>query len=311
VAFYQGKKMGKIKSCSGGHMVWEREGFRFCPRCGAPLKEVAEYFTDWDELQKQYQVRLVFSDVTLTSQQEEYFQNLAGTIASNSACSCGGALAPFKYALHKQGTEITFEGTYVCSECRATNSGNNVSVRLLLLTADPTDATRLRLGEELREIQEKLQLAKMREHFQIHQRMSVRPADISQALLDIQPQIVHFSGHGTATGALFFENQLAQVHPIQPDALAALFEQFTNHVRCVVLNACFAETQARAIAKYIEFVIGMNQAIGDKASIAYSIGFYQALGAGRAIEDAHKLGCVQIRLQGIPEHLTPVLLRRG
>jgi hypothetical protein len=55
----------------------------------------------------------------------------------------------------------------------------------------------------------------------------------------------------------------------------------------------------------------MNQAIGDKAAIAFAIGFYQALGAGRTIEDAYKLGCVQIRLQGIPEHLTPVLIKEG
>lgn len=184
-------------------------------------------------------------------------------------------------------------------------------ITLLFLAADPGDASRLRLGEELREIQEKLQLAKLREQFELHQQMSVRPVDISQALLDAQPRIVHFSGHGTATGALCFENQLGTTHPIQPDALAALFEQFANQVNCVVLNACYSEIQADAIAKYIDYVIGMNQAIGDKAAIAFAVGFYQALGAGRTIEEAYKLGCVQIRLQGIPEHLTPVLIKKG
>ena len=184
-------------------------------------------------------------------------------------------------------------------------------VKILFLAADPTDASRLRLGEEVREIQEKLQLAKLREQFELHQRMSIRPSDISQALLDIQPKIVHFSGHGTATGALRFENQVGETHPIQPDALAALFEQFTNQVGCVVLNACYSETQATAIAKHIDYVIGMNQAIGDKAAIAFAVGFYQALGAGRTMEEAYKLGCVQIRLQGIPEHMTPVLKKKG
>jgi GUN4-like/CHAT domain len=179
-------------------------------------------------------------------------------------------------------------------------------ISILFLSADPTNASRLRLGEELREIQEKLQLGKLRERFKLDQRMSVRPADISQALLDIQPEIIHFSGHGTATGELCFENQIGESHPVQPDALAALFEQFAHQVNCVILNACYSETQATAIAKYIEYVIGMNQAIGDNAAISFAIGFYQALGAGRSIEDAYKLGCVQIRLQGIPEHLTPV-----
>jgi len=184
------------------------------------------------------------------------------------------------------------------------------AVSMLFLAADPTDASRLRIGEEIREIQEKLQLAKLRERFELHQRMSIRPADISQALLDVQPQIVHFSGHGMSTGELCFENQIGQIHPVEPAALAALFEQFANQVSCVILNACYSEIQARAIAKYIEYVIGMNQAIGDKAAIAFAVGFYQALGAGRTMEEAYKLGCVQIRLQGIPEHLTPVLIKK-
>jgi tetratricopeptide (TPR) repeat protein len=182
---------------------------------------------------------------------------------------------------------------------------------ILFLAADPTDASRLRLGEEFREIQEKLKLARLRDDFKLElPQLSVRPPDISQAMLDIEPQIVHFSGHGTPKGALCFEDQVGQTLPIQPDAIAALFEQFANQVNCVVLNACYSEIQANAIVKHIDYVIGMNQAIGDKAAIAFAIGFYQALGAGRTIEDAYKLGCVQIQLQGIPEHLTPVLLKR-
>jgi hypothetical protein len=190
------------------------------------------------------------------------------------------------------------------------NISNTEKVSILFLAADPSDASRLRLGEELREIQEKLQLAKQRERFELHQRMSVRPADISQALLDIQPQIVHFSGHGATTGALCFENQAGQTQPVPPDALAALFEQFTQDISCVILNACYSEVQAKVIAEHIENVVGMNEAIGDKAAIAFAVGFYQALGAGRSIEDAFKLGIVQIRLQGIPDHLIPVLIRR-
>ena len=185
------------------------------------------------------------------------------------------------------------------------------TIAILFLSADPTDASRLRLGEELREIQEKLQLAKLRERFTLEQRMSARPADISQALLDVQPQIVHFSGHGTTTGALCFENLIGEIHPVEPDALAALFEEFADQVDCVILNACYSEIQANAISKNISCVIGMNKAIGDRAAIAFAIGFYQALGAGRTADEAYRLGRAQIRLQGIPEHLTPVLIKQG
>lgn len=183
-------------------------------------------------------------------------------------------------------------------------------VSILFLSADPTDASRLRLDQELREIQEKIQLAKLRDRFAFYQRTSVRPADISQAMLDVEPQIVHFSGHGTPDGELWFEDVTGQAHPVEPQALAALFEQFANSVRCVLLNACYSEAQAKAIAQHIPCVIGMNKDIGDKAAIAFAIGFYQALGAGRTIEEAYKLGVVQIRLQGIPEHLTPALTKK-
>lgn len=185
------------------------------------------------------------------------------------------------------------------------------TIAILFLTADPSNASRLRLGEEAREIQEKLQLAQMRERFVLHQRHAVRPTDLTQAMLDVKPQIVHFSGHGLATGALCFEDKQGQIQPIEPDALAALFELVSDHVGCVLLNACYSETQASAIGKHIPYVIGMNRAIGDEAAIAFAIGFYQALGNGRPIDDAYRFGVVQIRLHGIAEHLTPVLFKRA
>ncbi len=191
------------------------------------------------------------------------------------------------------------------------NSSRSAVIPILFLASDPTDAARLRLGEELREIQEKLQLAKLRDRFELHQRMALRAADMNQALLDVQPKIVHFSGHGTTAGDLCIEDEQGKTFPIPPDALAALFEQFTSCVDCVVLNACYTDLQANAIAQHINYVIGMSKAISDKAAIAFTIGFYQALGAGRTIEEAYRMGCVLIKLQGIPENLTPVLIRKA
>ncbi|WP_414585447.1 CHAT domain-containing protein [Scytonema sp. PCC 10023] len=182
-----------------------------------------------------------------------------------------------------------------------------ISVKILFLAADPSDASRLRLGQELRDIKKRLRIAKAPEKYQLEQRESVRVADITQAIFDVEPHIIHFSGHGTSQGELCFENEVGIVQSVQPDALAAMFELFAQHVNCVVLNACYSEIQAKAIAEHIPFVIGMNDAIGDQAAIAFAVGFYTALAANRSIEDAYKFGCVEIRLQGIPEHLKPVI----
>ncbi len=78
-------------------------------------------------------------------------------------------------------------------------------IRILFLTADSTDTVRLRLQKELRDIKESLRQANLRSSFQLDYAFSVRPGDISQAILDFEPHIVHFSGHGTSTGELCFE----------------------------------------------------------------------------------------------------------
>lgn len=190
------------------------------------------------------------------------------------------------------------------------NSNPVKPIVILFLAADPTDTSRLRLGTELREIQESLQIARLRENFRLEQRLSVRPTDITQALLDQKPRIVHFSGHGTGEDGLCFENESGQVQLVKADALATLFGLVSDQVDCVLLNACYSKNQAEAISDRIKYVIGMTKAIGDSAAISFSIGFYQAIGAGRSVKEAYKFGCVQIGLQGIPEHLTPVLLTK-
>lgn len=190
--------------------------------------------------------------------------------------------------------------------------GGQTMISILFLAADPSgsSADRLHLDRELREIQEKLRLANLRELFKLEVKMAVRPSDLSQALLDFSPEFVHFSGHGTESGNLLIEDEAGRIQPIDPETLAETFELVSEHVKCVILNACHSEAQAQAIARSIDYVIGMNKAIGDDAAIWFSVGFYQALGAGRSIEKAYRFGCNQIRLQGIPENLTPVLIRK-
>jgi hypothetical protein len=54
----------------------------------------------------------------------------------------------------------------------------------------------------------------------------------------------------------------------------------------------------------------MKDAIGDKAAIAFAVGFYKALAANRSIPDAYQFGCVEIQLYNLPGHLQPKLYRK-
>ncbi|PSB22199.1 CHAT domain-containing protein [Phormidesmis priestleyi ULC007] len=177
---------------------------------------------------------------------------------------------------------------------------------ILLLAANPKGTVSLRLQEEEREIKERLRLVGYGK-VPINSTGATRTRDIQQAMLDFKPQIVHFTGHGTGKDGLAFEDGTGQLKLVNSDALASLFKLFSSRVECVVLNACYSEFQAKAIAQHIDYVIGMNQAIGDRAAIEFAVGFYTALGAGESIEFAYELGRNAIQLEGIPEHLTPVL----
>jgi len=179
--------------------------------------------------------------------------------------------------------------------------------KVLVLAANPRSQQPLRLEEEVREIEAGLRRSKHRESFSLEQRWAVRTRDLHQALLDVEPNIVHFSGHGARTGELYLEDDGGQPQPVSSAALANLFQLFADQIQCVILNSCYSEKQADAISLHIPHVIGMSSAIGDKAAIKFAIGFYDAIGSGRSIDFAHKIGCSAIELDGLGEHLTPIL----
>ncbi len=191
-------------------------------------------------------------------------------------------------------------------------STKNIAVKkILILTANPKNTDELRLNEEVREIQEGLQRSRSRDQFEIIAKWAVRPRDLSRALLDHAPQIVHFSGHGAGCDGLVLESDDGQMKLVSTEALARLFKLVQKTVECVVLNACYSEVQAVAIQQHIDYVIGMSQAIGNQTAIKFSMGFYDALGANRGYGDAFEFGLAAIDLEGIPEAAIPSLKQRN
>jgi hypothetical protein len=182
--------------------------------------------------------------------------------------------------------------------------------KILILSANPKDTSRLRLDREVREIQDTIKLAKNREQFELVTTWAVRVKDLRRKLLEHKPTIVHFSGHGSGADGLVLENDLGQMQLVNTESLAELFGLFQDTIECVLLNACYSEEQANAIHLSIDCVIGMNQKIGDEAAINFAVGFYDALVAGRFYEDCFKFARNSLNLEGIPESETPVLKAR-
>jgi exo-beta-1,3-glucanase (GH17 family) len=178
---------------------------------------------------------------------------------------------------------------------------------ILVLAANPKDTPQLRLDEEAREIRRGLERAQKRDEYVLEHETAVRPSDVRRALLDCRPSIVHFCGHGTGLEGIAFEDEAGNAIPASSQALAGLFKLFADTVDCVVLNACYTESQAEAIAEHVPYVVGMKRAISDVVAIEFAVAFYDAIGAGETIEFAYRLACNAITWSGMPEHLAPVL----
>ena len=179
-------------------------------------------------------------------------------------------------------------------------------IRIAFLASNPTDTSALRLGEEVREIHEKIRFGSVRDSFELIQHQAVRVGDLQRILLDDKPHIVHFSGHGSPTEELVLEDKGGKSSPVAKEAIATLFRILSDNVQVVVLNACFSKSQAGALQETVPYTIGMSKEVGDRMAITFAGAFYQALAFDRTVSEAFNLAKVEldlVRLAGsdIPE----------
>jgi SMODS-associated and fused to various effectors sensor domain/CHAT domain len=183
--------------------------------------------------------------------------------------------------------------------------------RILILAANPKTSVYLNLPSEVEKIKEALERAHMRDYFEIIDRSSVTYEKMSWTVLNEEPHIVHFCGHGFGNAGLLLESATNDGHLVSTKALSGLFELFTDKVECVLLNACYAEVQADVIKQHIKYVVGMSEAIGDEAAIKFAVGFYDAVCKGRDYEFAFKYACNRIDMAGIDQAHIPVLKKKS
>lgn len=184
-------------------------------------------------------------------------------------------------------------------------------IKILFLAAEPVDTQRLRLGQEIRDIEQKLRAAPKARSFQLISQWAVRPGDLMEALMIHQPTVVHFSGHASG-GKLILENEKGETQLIEGRHLAALLAGFSETLRLVVLNACFTSPGFDVLGGVVDYTVGTISALADSTAIRFSSCFYQALAFGNSVQAAYELAKNQITLEELanPEAFT-LLVRRG
>ena len=169
-------------------------------------------------------------------------------------------------------------------------------IKILFISANPLDTARLQVDKEQREIDHELRLSRARDRFDLIVADAARPDDLQQAMLDHEPQVVHFSGHGSNEGVIL-EDEHGLPKLVSATALASLFKLFKGKVQCVVLNACYSEAQAKAIGQHVPYVIGMHSEVPDGTALQFATGFYKGIAAGKSIEFAFDLGVNAVQME--------------
>lgn len=159
------------------------------------------------------------------------------------------------------------------------------AIRVLFIAASPENEDPLRLDKEVREIQRRMRETDYRDSVTFEVRLATQTTDLLQALNEVRPDVVHFSGHGDQE-ALIFEDSDGQAKPLHIEDLAQLLRISSDRIRLALFNSCNSAVAARSACNFIPFAIGMNEPVNDAYAQAFSGQFYNAIGFGRSIQEA-------------------------
>ncbi|WP_426243389.1 hypothetical protein [Psychrobacter sp. TWP2-1-2] len=185
-------------------------------------------------------------------------------------------------------------------------------INVLFLASNPIDVQQLRLDEEARSIKEMIRKTKFRDSVLFESRWAVQPMDVLQAINELNPTVVHFSGHGSNSDEIVFQDAEGKAKLISKEAIVQTMMASSNTIRLVFFNTCYSHNQARSVVEHVEAAIGMNTTIGDNAARIFSSQFYSAIGFGISLGKAFEQAKALLMMEGIKEENTPELfIKKG
>ncbi|XGB40153.1 MAG: hypothetical protein LVT47_05335 [Cyanobacteria bacterium LVE1205-1] len=187
----------------------------------------------------------------------------------------------------------------------------NPTKTILVLSANPNNSSSLSLAEAVREIDRCLTQSKCRDRFNLTYRWTARLKDVQRAILEICPHFVHFSGHGAIENRLALEDETGEVNLVSTEEVSELFKLFTDHIECILLDDCYLESQAKAIAESAPYVIGLNHGTRGLATREFTAGFYNALISGQSIDFAFRYALTSYLKTNVSRGSIPVLIKKS
>lgn len=203
-------------------------------------------------------------------------------------------LEPFLRSLHPPDARLPSHGGGSASKrttkrlppkARAARTSSKQQV-ILFTAANPQGHGPLQLSEESAAIERRLAASKHPRDFAFVLRWIVNIDDLMRQLVELNPTVIHFSGHGDPRDGLLLQDEFSRPQSVSGRALAMLIESAAPHVRLVVLNGCYSSALADALCDNVDCVIGMAAWISDREASVVADQFYAALAARRSVHQA-------------------------
>lgn len=161
--------------------------------------------------------------------------------------------------------------------------------RILVVAADPEATSSDFLQEEVNVIDESFGESK-----------GIRPiidavrtsnqGQLAEAISQFEPSIVHFSGHGSPSGRVIYEDRAGWLRNVTGTTLAKTLARLNSRPQCVVLNGCRVSREVNSLQFVADNVISVShQSDGVDFTPIVSRALYKGIGRGLGFSDAFGL----------------------
>jgi hypothetical protein len=179
---------------------------------------------------------------------------------------------------------------------------NESTTSILVVLANPRGTDTLNLDDEEKVIRAATNEGVESGRIRLDIVYSATLDELKDALWKDEYHIVHISAHGTVDyGLLVLEDENRAPSFVDEETLGKLL-QASASVECVVLNACNMYHQAQRTVIGIPYTVFNYREVLDEKAIAFTEGFYAAIGRGENIENAYKSGCRCLDNQSTDDH---------
>lgn len=158
---------------------------------------------------------------------------------------------------------------------------------------------KLSLDKEARDIEEAIQKSPDRDSISFVTKWATRTEDLFQYINEVNPTIIHFTGHGTEDGKLVFHDKNDNPKFVGIDAIIQMINAITDDLRLVVFSNCFSSKIAEKAVEHVEATIGMNTSVREDVATIFAAQLYSSIGFGYSLDKSFKQAMARLSIEGI------------